>query len=163
MAKGTTFTVKVRITGVREMQAAFRRLPPEANKALRRETLGLSKDLAEKIRAAATASDSQSALVAKTVKARSDRVPSIVAGGTTQVGPRRKYAPPSWSRKHRAPAHKILFGANFGATHLNQFRPHRPAGGDDYWFFKTIEANEARVSAGWNRVVADVAEEWRRG
>lgn len=160
---GTTFKVRVRITGVAEMRRAFRALPAEANKALRRETLHLSKTLAEKIKAAAAGSDEQSAAVARSIKAKSDRVPAIVAGGNVGVGKRRRNPPPSWGGRTRAPAHKVLFGANFGATHLRQFRPHRPAGGDDYWFFKTIEANETEISKSWNRVVDDVVKRFGDG
>lgn len=161
MAKGkTVFRVKVRIKGVAGMRRTFRSLPPEANKSLRRQTLALSKELAAKIAAAATADGSQSAAVAGTVKAVPDRVPVITAGGPTGVGPRRKKSPPSWGGRRRVPAGKLLFGANFGATHLNQYRPHRPAGGDDYWFYKTIEDNEGEVSDAWNKVVDDVAAHW---
>lgn len=151
MARGTTFKVKVRITGVREMQRAFRQLGKDANRELRKQTLALSKELALKIRAAAESSSGQSRIVAKTVKGTSDRVPSISAGGMTRVG------------RNKVPAHKVLFGANFGATYLKQFRPHTGAGEDDYWFYRTIEHNEREIDDAWNRVVDEVAKEFGNG
>jgi hypothetical protein len=151
MARGTTFKVKVRISGVREMQRAFRQLGKDANKELRKQTLALSKELALKIRAAAEGSSGQSRIVAKTVKGTSDRVPSISAGGMTRVG------------RNKVPAHKVLFGANFGATYLKQFRPHTGAGEQDYWFYRTIEQNERAIDDAWNRVVDEVAKEFGNG
>lgn len=151
MARGTTFKVKVRITGVREMQRAFRQLGKDANRELRKQTLALSKELALKIRAAAESSSGQSRIVAKTVKGTSDRVPSISAGGMTRVG------------RNKVPAHKVLFGANFGATYLKQFRPHTGAGEDDYWFYRTIEHSEREIDDAWNRVVDEVAKEFGNG
>lgn len=151
MARGTTFKVKVRITGVREMQRAFRQLGKDANRELRKQTLALSKELALKIRAAAESSSGQSRIVAKTVKGTSDRVPSISAGGMTRVG------------RNKVPAHKVLFGANFGATYLKQFRPHTGAGESDYWFYRTIEHSEREIDDAWNRVVDEVAKEFGNG
>jgi hypothetical protein len=151
MARGTTFKVRISIDGVKAMQSTFRALGKEANKELRKQTLALSKDLALKIREAATGSSGQSAIVARTVRGTSDRVPSITAGGMTRVG------------RNKVPAHKVLFGANFGASHLSQFRAHRGAGEDDYFFYKTIEHNERDISDAWNKVVDQVAKEFGRG
>lgn len=141
-------TVKVKITGARETLAAFRHLPDDANRELRTATLKIADSLATQIRGAATGSSAQSALVAPTVKAKRDRVPVIEAGGSKKVGTNKK------------PAHKILFGANFGATVLRQFRPHRGAGDNDYWFFHTVESQEARIDREWNEVADKIIARW---
>lgn len=142
-------TVKVRIEGVRETLVAFRRLPKEANDSLRDRTQDLSKALAEKVRGAAQGDSAQSALMAPTVKAARDRVPVITAGGPKRVG------------RNRKPAHKILFGSEFGASRLKQFRPH--VGQGSYWFFRTVEANQSEIDRAWNNVVDDVRRDFSRG
>lgn len=144
-------TVKVRISGVRETIRAFRQLPKDANDELRKRSQAIASDLATKIASAARSSSAQSALVAGTVKAMRDRVPVVQAGGNRKVGRKRK------------PAHKVLFGANFGATYLKQFRPHRAGGTDDYWFFSTVEANEGRIDQEWNAAADEIIHRWGSG
>lgn len=148
MAKGT-LVLTIHASGVKETLRAYRKLPKEANKALREDTLALSKDLATKVAAAGVAEGGQAALVAKTVKARKDRVPVIAAGGVRKVGSR------------RAPAYKVLFGSEFGATYLKQYKPHLGRG--SYWFYKTVEKNQRRILRAWTKVADKVAKEFRRG
>lgn len=144
-------TVKVRISGVRETIRAFRDLPKDANNELRQRSQEIARDLAGKIAAAARTDSRQSALVAPTVKAMKDRVPVVQAGGNRKVG------------RNRKPAHKVLFGANFGATYLRQFRPHRGAGQDDYFFFSTVEANEGAIDRQWNAAADEIISRWGSG
>lgn len=144
-------TVRVKIDGARETLAAFRQLPKDASNELRDANQKISEVLAAKIRAAAESSSGQSALVAPGIKARRDRLPTVEAGGKRKVG------------RNRKPMDKILFGANFGATYLKQFRRHRGAGDDDYWFFSTVEANEPQIVADWERAADRVLDAWGRG
>jgi hypothetical protein len=143
--------VRVKIGGARETLAAFRRLPKEASNELRDANQKISEHLADKIRAAARSSDAQSALVAQGIKAKRDRVPAIQAGGRTKVG------------RNRSPLDKILFGANFGATQLKQFRPHRGGGDDDYWFFSTVEREEPRIVEAWTEAADRILTQWGTG
>jgi hypothetical protein len=137
------------VEGVRSTVAAFNLLPAAASRSLRERTLELSGTLARKVEAAGHADSGQSSLVASTVKANKDRVPSITAGGSTRVGSRRK------------PAFKILFGSEFGSNRLRQFRPHLGSG--SYWFFRTVEDNQAEISDAWNDVADDIIREFGRG
>ena len=148
MAK-TSLTLTIRVDGVRETMAAFQKLPKEANNSLRDETLKLSKRLAAYVVTAGRKEGSQAALVAQTVKARRDRVPVIQAGGTKRLGSR------------RAPAYKLLFGSEFGANYLRQFKPHLGRG--SYWFFRTVEKEEDEIAAAWRKVADDIAERFARG
>lgn len=142
----SSLTVRLRIDGLRETMRAFRELPKEANNSLRDRTLELSERLAGRVRTAATGDSGQSALIAPTVKAKRDRVPVIQAGGTKKVG------------RNRVPAFKVLFGAEFGATRLKQYRPH--VGQGSYWFFRTVEENEAEIADAWRKVADDIIREW---
>ena len=141
-------TIRVSIKGARETIAAFRALPKEASKELRDASTRISEVEAVKIRTAATSSSAQSALVAPGVKARRDRLPSITVGGAKRVG------------RNRKPLNKIMYGANFGASTLKQFRPHRGAGDDDYWFFSTVEKDIPNMVDQWGRAVDKVLRRW---
>lgn len=153
-------SVRLRITGARETLAAFRRLPKEASAALRDANQQISTDLADKIRAAAEASSPQSAAIAPSIKARRDRVPSITAGGTRLATKQRRRS----RGQAKTTAGKLVFGANFGATYLHQFRRHNGgAGQDDYWFFSTVEDNEPRIVREWTEAADRVLTQWGSG
>jgi len=147
MAK-TALTVKMQIEGVRETLRAFSVLPKEAQDALRDRSQELSKLLAAKLKVAASADSRQAALMATTVKANRDRVPSITAGGTRKVG------------RNKVPAYKILFGSEFGSNHLKQFRPHQA---DGYWFFAVVKRDAADIARAWQQAADDVAAAFARG
>lgn len=144
-------SIRVSVTGARETIAAFRKLPKEASKELRDASTRISEVEAHKIRSAAESSSKQSALVAPGIRARRDRLPSIVVGGSRRVG------------RNRKPLNKIMFGANFGATSLSQFRPHRGAGDEDYWFFRTAEQDIPRMVDQWGQAVDKVLRRWGDG
>jgi hypothetical protein len=135
----TSLTVNVRIDGAKEVLAALNRLPKEANNAVREASLELAQTLAGKVKAAATTDEApQSKLLARTVKARRDRLPVIVAGGTTRLG------------RRRAPAWKLLFGSEFGSNQYPQFRrPH--SGRKGHWFFPVAEKQAATVAKVWGK------------
>lgn len=140
MAK-SQLTVGIRIDGVRETLAAFRALPREAAGELRDTSLELSRKLAVSAQAAGIAEGHQAALVAKTVRAVRDRVPAVVAGGARRLGPR------------KAPAWKLLFGAEFGSNEYRQF-PRLHVGRSGIWFFPTIEREATATAREW-RAAAD--------
>ena len=148
MASGK-LTINVHITGATETLAAFRRLPRDASDALRTRSLELAQALATKVAAAAESDSAQSALMAPTVKARRDRIPTIEAGGAGRVA------------SSRVPAYKILFGSEFGARTLPQYRPH--VGRGSYWMFKTVEDNEAQIAATWLKAADDIVTAFTRG
>lgn len=155
MAKnGLTFTVSIK--GITETLAKFKELPKEASKELRTETLKLSEDLASSARRAALAEGKQAALMAVTVKARKDRVPSVQAGGATRVG------------RYKKPAYALLFGSEFGMNTPSgwfakpryasdtgyQYHPH--TGQQGAWFFPTVEREAPRIAEAWNRVADNI-------
>jgi hypothetical protein len=151
MARSRALVVTVRIEGVRETLAAYRRLPKEASKALRNRSTELTETLAGRARAAAMSDQApQSPLLAKTVRARRDRVPSIVAGGFAKVG------------RRKVPAWKVLFGSEFGSDAYKQFG-RRHSGRKGHWFFPTAERNADDVIAAWRRAADDIARSFSAG
>lgn len=150
-------TVKLRIDGARETLAAFRKLGKEATAALKDANKEISNDLADKVRNAARASDAQSSAVAPSIKAKRDRIPSITAGGTRLATKQRRRS----RGQRKTTAGDLVFGANFGATYLPQFRKHNGgAGSDDYWFFSTVEENEAAMVKQWTDTADRLLNEW---
>lgn len=150
MAK-TSLVVQVRVEGIGAALAAFKYLPKDATKRLRTETLALVEDLAARARADGMADGApQSRLVATTVKAERDRVPTISAGGTRRLG------------RNRAPAYKLLFGSIFGSNQYKQF--HRPHGGRAaYWFFPIVEEELPRIGQAWKNVVDGIVRDFSEG
>lgn len=142
-------TIKLRIDGARQTLKAFKDLPKEANDSLRKRSQELAQSLATRVQSAARSDSPQSALIAPTVKARRDRVPVIAAGGNKKVG------------RNKKPAHKVMFGSEFGSNRLRQFRPHR--GSASYWFFKTVEENQTEIADAWRKVADDIEREFSDG
>jgi hypothetical protein len=147
----TGLTITLEIEGVRETLAAFRELPKQATDKLRDAAGEIADELVPAVRGAARSDRSpQSALVASTVKVRRDRVPVLVAGGAKRLG------------VNRAPAYKLLFGSEFGSDRLGQFhKPHQ--GQEGSWFFPVVEAEAARIAAGWNAAADAIIREFNGG
>lgn len=138
--------VTVHIDGVREVLAALRSLPKDASNELRAAALDISKEIAEAAAASGRQEGSQAALVAKTVKARRDRVPVVVAGGNRKLG------------SNKAPAYKLLFGSEFGANRYEQYRPHLGRG--SYWFFRTIEDEQVQIAERWLKAADEIVRKF---
>lgn len=145
--------IRMQVEGIREVLAAVRELPPEAQDILRDGSYELSQLLAGRIRSAGMSDSPQSARAAASVKAVRDRMPVIRAGGTKRSS-------------------AVLFGSEFGATRKfgwyargryydsagKQFRPHR--GASSYWFFATLEREQGALSAAYRRMADAVIERW---
>lgn len=134
--KKTGLTVQVRIDGLRQVLAALNQLPKDADVEIRAAAKALADSLALEAQQAGRLEGRQAALVATTVKAGRDRVPVITAGGPKRLG------------RNRAPAYKLLFGSEFGSNYYRQFgKPHLSGG--SYWFFETVDAEQAQISKAW--------------
>lgn len=135
-------TIKVRIDGLNGVIAALRKLPKDASNELRDAALRISKELAASAKTSGRSEGRQAAIVAATVRAARDRVPVVVAGGNRKIG------------RNRQPAYKLLFGSEFGASRLHQYKPHLGRG--SYWFFRTIEDEQVTISAEWLKAADEV-------
>lgn len=163
MAPKQALTVNLAIDGVRETLAAFRSLPKDANDQLRERSRKLAEIVAERAKAAGQAEGKQAALVARTVKARRDRVPVVQAGGTRRLG------------RHRAPAFGLLFASEFGMDQRSgwyanqryrrstgmQYEPH--TGQEGLWFFPTVEAAQPMINREWNAAADEILRAFAGG
>lgn len=144
MAKDS-LTVTIKIDGLRETLRAFRDLPKSASNEIRNESLQIARGLANRIRASASSRGHQARLLAATVGAVSDRVPSVKAGGSTPLG------------RHRKPAYKLLFGSEFGAKYLKQFQPRNLTG---YWFYPTVDDYKDEMATRWLEAADIITTKW---
>lgn len=151
MAPKKNLVMNVRIEGVEETLRAFRQLPKDANQELRDRSLKLARALADRSSSAAQSDPSpQAAALAGTIRARRDRVPVIVAGGSKRVG-RRKVS--AW---------KLLFGAEFGSNRFSQFgKSHQGRQGS--WLFGVAEREASTIDREWNAAADEVAAKWSQG
>lgn len=141
--------VTIKIDGIREMLAALNKLPKDANNELRAAALEISRELSAAARESGASEGRQAAIVAVTVKARRDRVPTVVAGGPKRIG------------RNRQPAYKLLFGSEFGASQYEQYRPHLGRG--SYWFFRTVEDNEVEIARKWLDAADEIIRKFSAG
>lgn len=146
-AQGISLTV--RIDGAQATLKAFRDLPKEASDALRVASLDLSQSMANWVRAAGSAEGRQASLLVGTVKARRDRLPYMVVGGSSKIGH-------PWPGGGKAPAYKLLFGSEFGSSRGHGFLAHRGKAG--YWVFPTIEAHESEIATRWQAAADEVVD-----
>lgn len=158
-----SLTVHVSTSGVRQVLKAFAKLPKEANDQIRDKSLNLSRSLAKDVAGAARARGGQAELMASTVRATRDRVPSITAGGTKRVG------------RHHAPAHALLFASEFGMNRRSgwyaaaqyrrstgrQYEPH--IGRHSYWFFTTVSLHEPEIGRQWEAAADAIIRAFARG
>lgn len=139
-----TLTVTIRITGLREVIRAFKKWPDDAIAEIRAAGFSIAGYVATKIRTSARL-NAQSGLIAPTVRAMRDRLPVIVAGGNRRVG------------RNRVAAYKVLFGAEFGAVTLAQFRAFQSGG---YFFFVTVDKERDYIQREYLDAVDEVNRKW---
>lgn len=129
----------IEVQGLKELLKDMNRLGPAFNREVRASSKKIAEDEVPRLKAAANISNKMSAAVGVTVRARSDRVPQIIAGGAKRV---------ALSTKPKAG--DVFFGAEFGGGKrktTRQFRPHRGRRG--YWFWPQIREDEKRMVAEW--------------
>lgn len=145
-------SVSIKVSGLYQTLAKLEKIPDDAKSELKDTAFELSQTIAKSIRVAARAQGRQGPLMAGTLSTGTDTgsdsdMPIVQAGGSSRVG------------RNRKPAYKLLFGSEFGAYKLRQFRPRNPTG---YWFFPTVDAASGEIGSKWmeaaEKVIADFAE-----
>lgn len=137
----------------REIVRRLNRLPQTAKQEIREAARAIAEDEAARIRSAGGRDDEQSDAVASFVRARSDRLPAIVAGGRKKAGV-----------SGGATVSQLFYGAEFGGQRrptTQQFRPWR--GRQGYWFWPTLRADQARMMERWLGALTAIEREWGMG
>lgn len=175
----------IEVDGLKPLLRRIGTLPKTAQDEIREAARAIADDEAARISSAGRSSDKQSRAAAGFVRSRRDRVPMIVAGGSSKVGV-----------SGGATAGQLFFGAEFGGQGKKnwdrltetktsrsgktrevfagvafagarervttaQFRPHK--GKTGYWMWPQLREDEARMLRRWVDVVEAVAREWGRG
>lgn len=124
MAKTYTFD---EIAGLRK---ALRAVPRDAQAELRKASLAIADRVAGLAAGRAITVGGVAKYVAPTIKARRDRVPKVVMGGTKRL--------PGRTGKGQTVG-DVMWGAEFGARRHRQFRPWRGSGqGAGYFLWPTV-------------------------
>lgn len=155
----------IQVQGLREFRRACRTLGVEADAEMKRSAVELSKELANLVQAAGRAEGRQARVAANTVEVFQGKgLPTIRAGQGSRSGSKRDK--------------DVTLGSEFGATRKfgwydpkkhpryydsvgKQYKPHR--GSASYWFFTTVEANDARVGAKYAEALDRMANKWGAG
>lgn len=139
----------IRVTGLRELLRDLNHLGPALNREVRVASREIAETEAGRIKAQAAGSDKLSAAVGVSVRTRSDRVPTIIAGGAKRA-----------AVSGRPKAGDVFFGAEFGGQRrktTRQFRPHLKKQG--YWMWPQIREDEAAMQRTWLEAVDRLLEQ----
>lgn len=146
--KKKSLSINITVDGLKETEAALKKLPPEALEGLIDASWEISQDLAKRIRIAARSQGPQAALLAGTVSTDEKTKPAVTIGGSSKVGRKKK------------PAFKVLFGAEFGATYLPQFRARNTGG---YFIYPTVNEMSDDIAEKWLKAANDAVDNFGRG
>lgn len=142
--------VGIEVEGLREVLTRLNKLGPDLNREVRVSAKAIAEEEAGRIRSAAGGSgDIVSAAVGATVRARSDRLPSIVGGGARRLQ--------QLSGKPRLS--DVFFGAEYGGgkrATTRQFRPHR--GKTGYWFWPQLREDQELMLRQWTEALDRVLD-----
>ena len=140
------------IEGLGETLALMKGWPKEASKELRAEVQQITGKHASYIAAqAARNSDPRVRGQAPTVRAKKDRLPTVLIGGARQV----KVSRPGPNPR----AGDVLFGTEFGARPgPNAWR--FPPAADSYWLFASLKNRQGALLSEWQQAVEKVARKW---
>ncbi len=156
-SSGRGIGADVHVEGLKETLRAFNTYGKEANRELRQAAGEEADRLVAAITLAAGTAGPQAALVATSVRRKSDRVPSIVAGGTRRIRPNTR-------SKRRVTAGDVALGAEFGGGRRPQTRQFPPyAGRRGYWFWPTVRAHLPELRRQYIRKLDELARKWGTG
>lgn len=147
MAK-TSLSISVKIDGLKETQRKLKLLPDDAKKELVDASFELSQDLAKAMRGNARSQGRQAALLTGTVATGEKELPQVSVGGSSPVG-----------RHHKA-AYKVLFGSEFGAKFLKQFKPRNTSG---YWVYPAVDSMRGEIAEKWDAAAQRVIDNFCDG
>ena len=157
--------MQVKVEGLDETLRAFKAYGKDANRELR-QAAGVEADrMVAALILAAQAESKQAALTATSVKRRSDRVPVIVAGGSTRIRkPVRSFSSRPTKLSSAVSAGDVFFGAEVGGGRRPTTRQFPPwAGRRGYWFWPTVRAHLPALRRRYIAALDDLARKWAAG
>jgi hypothetical protein len=165
----TSIKIQPDMTDLRGLLKALNQMDKDSQKGLKDEVYSISAWTAQGITQAAFAHPfmpAQAAIIAPTVRASRDRLPTVLIGGS------------KGRASGGANAGQLLFGNEFGGERnakgsLSTFPnggykfPPRSArvgrGNAGYWIFPTLKAMQPEITQRWKAAVEKVYDNWKRG
>lgn len=145
--------INIKISGLDETLTALKTIPESAKEKILDASWDLSQSIAKNIRVAARSQGAQTGLLAGTVTTGEALLPQVTVGGSSVLTTKGK-------RKKPFKAFQDVFGAEFGATFLPQFKARDPSG---YFIFPTVDDMSDEIEEKWNeaaeKVIAEFSEE----
>ena len=176
MAKDNTGNRGIRVDGLDDMLSSLRGLGKEASSALRQKSRDVADKEAVKLKQAGTSNDAQSGLVAREIRTKVDRVPTILAGGSKKLAPSRKIHRSTTAltksgkgKLVKPAAGDVFFGAEYGGGNKHsrsgkkpgstaQFRPHR--GKQGYWLWPQFKKDKPFMVEEFEQALDEVRMIW---
>jgi hypothetical protein len=153
--KTTTYTT------VAGLNKALAKLPKEASAELRTASKAIASDIAQEAQGRARGQGGVAALVAPTIKAYRDRVPTIRMGGTKKLPTEGA----GWERTRDGDKQTIgdvIWGAEFGGRARSttmQFLPHKGTVG--YFLWPTVRDRSDDMQERYSKALDDALESIR--
>lgn len=132
----------------RSLYKAFKDMDDNSKNELKREVQSISQWMADEIVSAAQTAPrpEQAKAIARSVKARKDRMPYIVIGGAR------------YKTQHGTPVGVIMHGNEFGSNRFRQFpwwsgKSPTGRGSNGYWIYPTLRSKQARLTHEWKQAI----------
>lgn len=160
--RSMTVTLGIDDQDLKDFLKVMNRMGKEANTELKREVIKISEITAMSLRF--SASSARQKIIANTIRAGYDRMPTIRIGGSKKISRNAKYG-------KGGTVGDALFGVEFGAKQpflKNGGRafPTRSAmygskgGMKGYWIFPTLRNMQPEIRRRWYQAVDDLLEIW---
>ena len=146
---GNEFALHINVEGLPKIMRALRGMPRDISSDVRRASKKIASDEVVRIRAAAATKGAMSIRAASKIRARSDRVPTIKAAGSSPLF------------RKGVPSGQVFFGAEFGGRErktTRQFQPH--TGHEGRWFWPTLRADSDQMISEWMKVIDAAISRW---
>lgn len=149
-----TFT----FTEVKGLRKTLRMLPKAAQAELRDASVAIADDVSAEAAGRARSLVGVAGLVASSLKARRDRVPKIVMGGSKRL--------PADGRSRsgsRQTVGDVIWGAEFGSDRFRQFRPWRGNKGNaGYFLWPTVRDQSDEIIDRYGEALMDAVDKAAR-
>jgi hypothetical protein len=162
-ARSMNVSMKIDDQDLLALLKAMNKMDKESKTTLKREVFKISEMTATALRFGAVSKRQK--IIANTIRARWDRVPTISVGGSKKMSSKAKYGDKSGT------VGDALFGVEFGAKQ-NFLRnggrsfpqrsvPYGNRGGlRGYWIFPTLRHMQPEIKRRWYQAVDDVIDVW---
>ncbi|AMS04667.1 hypothetical protein DUY81_08410 [Acidipropionibacterium acidipropionici] len=146
------FSLHVNVEGLPKILRSLRGMPREISTDVRKASKKIAQDEVVRIRVTAASHGAQAVRSASKIRARSDRVPTIKAAGSSPMF------------RKGVQTGQVFFGAEFGSHRgktTRQFKPY--TGHEGMWFWPTLRRDTPIMINAWMDVIDAAISRWEAG